>query len=51
MVEENMEEFPIEIVKNSFTASGYVFEDGVDHTEDTESESDMDIDLTLSTNC
>ena len=36
------EEFPIEIVKNSFLGSGYFYEDGVDYSGDTESESDID---------
>ena len=47
---EIWEQFPTEIVKYSFTASGYVFEDGVDYTVDTESESEVDIKLTLNNN-
>ena len=36
------EEFPIEIVKNSFTGSGYVYEDGVDYSGETESDSETE---------
>ena len=34
------DEFPINIVQNSFTGCGYVFEDGIDYSMDAESESD-----------
>lgn len=44
-------QFPTEVVKKSFTVSSYVFEEGVDYLEHVESESDVDIDLTLSNNC
>ena len=36
------EEFPVEIVKNSFTGSGYYFEDGIDYSGEMESESNND---------
>ncbi len=29
----------MEIVENSFTGSGYIFEDNIDHSGETESES------------
>ena len=35
-------EFPITIVHNSFTGNGYYFEDGVDYSVGTESDSDLD---------
>ena len=35
-------EFPIEIVKNSFTGSGNSFEDTVDYSGEIESESDLE---------
>ena len=34
--------FPVEIVKNSFTGSGYYYIDGIDYTGETESESDLE---------
>ncbi len=34
------DEFPIDIVQNSFTGCGYVLKDGIDYIMDTESESD-----------
>lgn len=36
------DEFPEEIVRNSFRGSGYVFEEGVDYNGETESESEGD---------
>ena len=39
---EIWEKFSLEIVQNSFTASGYFFEDNVDYYGDTESESDVE---------
>ena len=36
------DEFPVEIVKNSFTGSGYLFEDGIDYSGETESETESD---------
>ena len=36
------DEFPAEIVQNSFRRSGYVFEEGVDQSGATDSESDSD---------
>ncbi len=36
------EEFPIQIVKNSFRGSGYFFEDTIDYSGETESESDVE---------
>ena len=33
-------EFPTQIVQNSFTGSGYFYEDGIDYSGETESESD-----------
>ena len=33
----------MEIVKNSLTGSGYYFEDGIDYSAETESESDDDM--------
>ncbi len=41
-LKEIWDEFPVEIVKNSFTGSGYYFEDGIDYSGETESESDSD---------
>ena len=35
-------EFPVEIVQNSFKGCGYVFEDDVDYSMDTESESECE---------
>ena len=39
-VKKIWDEFPIKIVKNSFTGSGYFFEDTIDYSGDTESEFD-----------
>ena len=36
------DEFPVQIVKNSFTGSGYFYEDTVDYSGDTESDSELD---------
>ena len=36
------DELAIEITKNSFTVNGYFFEDTVDYSGDTESESDVE---------
>ena len=36
------EEFPVEMMKNSFTGSEYCFEDGIDYSGETESESNND---------
>ena len=41
-LKERWEQFPLEIIKNSFTGSGYFFEDTVDYSGDTESESDVE---------
>ena len=35
-------EFPIQIVMNSLTESGYFFEDTADYSRDTEFESDVE---------
>ena len=40
LVEKFWSEFPIQIVRNSFTASGYFYENGIDYFGETESESD-----------
>ena len=40
-LKEIWDQFRVEIVKNSFTGSGYFFEDTVDYSRDTESESDI----------
>ena len=34
--------FPVEIIKNSFTGSGYYLEDGIDWSAEMESEFDDD---------
>ena len=39
---EISEQFPLEIVNNLFTDNGYFFEDTVDSSGDTESESDVE---------
>ena len=39
---EIWDKFLVEVVKNSFTGSGYYFEDGIDYSAETESESDDD---------
>ncbi len=39
-LKEIWEEFPLKIVKYSFTGSGYVFKDGIDCSGETESDSD-----------
>ena len=36
------EQFPSEIVKNAFTGSGYVYEEGIDYSGETESDSDAE---------
>ena len=41
-LKEIKDKFRVEIVKNSFTGSGYNFEDVVDYSAETESESDDD---------
>ena len=41
-LKEIWEQFPLEIVKNSFSGSGYFFEDTVDYSGGTESESDVE---------
>ena len=41
-VKKIWEKFPVEIVKNSFIGSGYYFEEGIDYSGETESESDID---------
>ena len=42
MTKGNMEKFLVEIVKNSFICSRYYFDDGIDYSRETESESDID---------
>ena len=41
-LKEIWEQFPLEVVKNSFTGSGYFFEDTVHYSGDAESESDVE---------
>ena len=41
-LKEIWEQFPLEIVKNSFTGNGYFFEDTFDYSGDIESESDVE---------
>ena len=40
-----MQEFPVETVKNSFKGEDYLFEDTIDCSGETESESDAEIQL------
>ena len=42
-LDEIWQQFPVQIVKNSFRGSGYFFENTVDYSGETESESDSDI--------
>ena len=41
--EEIWQQFPVQIVKNSFRGSGYFFKDTIDYSGETESESDADV--------
>ena len=42
-LDEIWQQFPFQIVENPFRGSGYFFEDTIDYSDETESESDADI--------
>ena len=44
-LKEIWDEVPIKITENSFTGSTYFFEDAVEYSRDTESESEIELEI------